>query len=116
MKISTGYIHDGYTIDGFIKGMEGNYPDVRFKFRPVDFKTRNRIFGRVNLASDDNSATMAQTIAGRVVEWDLKKLKALGSEELVAVELAASEVLRLSPRLVVELFDVVMGSQSPGVP
>ena len=42
--MTTGFIEDGYTLDGFVKELPGIYGAVRFKYRPLTVEQRVRLF------------------------------------------------------------------------
>ncbi len=113
--MKTSYIHDGYTVKGFVEGMPGVHADARFTFRPALAQERAVIRDKI-VASQarESESIVAQTVAKRVVDWDLLKTAALGSDELVSVVLTLEEVLRVPQALTVQIFNRIMGDTSPG--
>lgn len=112
---TVGYFHDGYTADGYIAGVDRLYPSVRFRFRPVLTQNRAVIDSQMPAGGDPRkSETLAATvICAQLESWDMQKPKTMGSDELVAIELEASEVLRIPPALMNRLYRVVMGIDPP---
>lgn len=113
--MKTSYIHDGYTVKGFVEGMPGIHADARFTFRPALAQDRAVIRDKMISSSARESETIvAKTICRSVVEWDLLKPVALGSDELAPVELTVEDVLRVPQALTVQIFNRIMGDVSPG--
>lgn len=104
-----GYIHDGYTMSGFIAAVPRLYPALRFSYRPVLSQNRAVIFRQIASANDPRreESLAAQAIKSQLVGWDLKDQK----DEPVAIEV--SNILRMQPRLMNRLFRIVMGDE-PG--
>lgn len=103
-----GYIHDGYTVPGYIAASPRLHPALRFTFRPVLSQNRAVIFRRIANANDPRreESLAAQAIAAQLLDWDLRDHKG----EAVAIE--ASQILRLQPRLMNRLFRIVMGDEA----
>jgi len=109
------YIHDGYTVNGYIEADERIHAEVRFTYRPVLAQDRSVIMRQIQMANDPRKeeAIAAAAIAGYVKSWDIRKPKEPGSDELVSVPIKASEVLRLNVRLTNRLYRIVMGDSAP---
>ena len=113
--MKTSYIHDGYTVPGFVEGMPGVYADARFTFRPALAADRTVIRDKIVAApAREGETVISKTIASRVVEWDLLKPAALGSDERVSVALTLEDVDHVPPTLRNEIFNRLMGDVSPG--
>lgn len=102
-----GYIHDGYTLHGYVAAMPRLYPELRFTYRPVLSQNRAVIFRQIASMDDPRreESIAAQAIKAQLIDWDLKNHKG----EAVAVETA--EILRVQPRLMNRLFRIVMGDE-----
>ena len=100
-----GYIHDGYTISGYIKEEKRLYPSLRFTFRPLLAADRAIIFRTIARADDPRKeeTIAADTIRGHLVDWTLK------DEKGKLVEIKTKHILRVQPRLLTRLFQVITG-------
>jgi hypothetical protein len=103
-----GYIHDGYTMSGYITAAPRLYPALRFTFRPVLSQNRAVIFRQIAGAGDPRreESLAAQAIKAQLVDWDLKNHQG----QPVAIEV--SSILRVQPRLMNRLFRIVMGDEA----
>lgn len=103
-----GYIHDGYTADGFIAESPRLHPSLRFTYRPMLAQNRTVVFREIAKCTDPRKeeTLAAQTIKSQVLSWDLV------DENGKAVDLTVSNILRVQPRLLSRLFDVVTGTQA----
>lgn len=110
MSEFSGYIPDGYTFKGFIKGVPRLFPDVRLSYRQTLTNARAAIRHAMDLAESDPvkvETIGAQTIATHVTAWDLKK------PDGTIVPLTVAEILRLQPMLERTIFRIVMGDVAP---
>lgn len=101
----TGFLEDGYTIDGYIDAMPLMYPDVRFTFRPMLEEEINRFseaYGAKPL--DKYSGAVADALAERVKSWSIQNSK--GS----VVDISSANMKRLHPVLFKRLMGIVWGS------
>ena len=107
-----GYIHDGYTLTGFIKGRDRLYPDLRFTYRPVIIQNRSVIFNAISQANQAGKPAEAEAIAAKackshLLSWDLT---GKGGETLPT---EADHVVQIPPELNNRLFRVLMGQDAP---
>lgn len=108
--MTTIYIHDGYTIDGYIAASRGLCPDLRFRYRPVLSQDRAVIQAEIEKADPRKQESLAaQVIANRVESWDLQKPKALNSTETESIPLECSEILRIAPAVATTIYNILMG-------
>src|SRR5271163_3804790 len=74
--MTTGFIEDGYTLDGFVKELPGIYGAVRFKYRPLTVEQRVRLFENwATLPALDQISRTTSALARQIVQWDLKDAK-----------------------------------------
>lgn len=101
-----GYIHDGYTVDGYIAEVKRLHPHLRFTFRPMLIQERAVIIREIQKMDNPvkEETTAAQAISKRVTVWDLKD----GGGKVV--ELTTSKILRAHPALFSRLFQIVLGT------
>lgn len=106
---TVGYFHDGYTVDGYIDGVDRLYPAVRFRFRPMLTQNRAVIDNQISLSRDPRKteSIAAQVICAQLEAWDLVK------PDGETIKLTVSEVLRIPPALMNRLYRVVMGMDPP---
>ena len=104
--ILCGYIHDGYTRDGYIAEVPRLYPALRFKYRPLVAQERAIVYDQIEKA-DVKTAELhgAQSIFARVASWDLKDSKG------TTVKLSVESILRVQPQLEARVLSMVLGSQ-----
>ncbi len=75
MTIS-GYIDDGYTLDGFLKESPGIYPAIRFRYRPATPHERAQTFdGWERLPESERLGRIATRLAKNILSWDLTDAK-----------------------------------------
>jgi hypothetical protein len=103
-----GYIHDGYTLPGYIAAAPRLYPALRFTFRPILSQNRAVIFRQIASANDPRreESLAAQAVKAQLVDWDLKDHKG----EVVPIDVPS--ILRMQPRLMNRLFRVLMGDEA----
>jgi len=106
-----GYIPDGHTDHGFVKGIPGKYPSVTFRYRPMQPKPRQRLLSQLgNLlksgAVDRIMDVYASLIKRHIIEWDLKK----NAREIVPRE--NDEILRLQPDLFDLFTEIILGREA----
>lgn len=104
-----GYIHDGYTRMGYVKGVPLLYPSVRFEYRVMLTAQRLGLARRLASMQDDNDATASETesakaIAGQMASWDLKDNRGK------VVPLKPESFLRVEANLSMRIGDIVMGN------
>lgn len=69
----TGYIRDGYTRQGFIKGIAFKHPDIRFDYRPPQPGDRATVVTQAKKAEPREAEVIAaEAISHYLVWWDLK--------------------------------------------
>lgn len=105
----SAYIHDGYTVAGYIQEAPRLYPAVRFTYRPVLAQNRAVVFREIQRANDPRKeeTIAAEAVKAQVQEWDII------DHEGRAVGIAASNILRLQPQLFSRMFRMVMGDAAP---
>src|SRR5262249_52483557 len=67
-------IDDGYTIDVFIKGVRGQFPDVRLSYRPVTPPERVQVF-RDTIPEDERFKRIVGALARNVKRWNAKDVR-----------------------------------------
>lgn len=107
-SLTLGYIHDGYTLPGYIAAAPRLHPSLQFTFRPILSQNRAVIFRQIASANDPRreESLAAQAVKAQLVEWDLKDHKG----EIVPIDVPA--ILRVQPRLMNRLFRIVMGDEA----
>ena len=103
-----GYIHDGYTMAGYIAAAPRLYPALRFTFRPILSQNRAVVFRQIASANDPRreESLAAQAVKAQLVDWDLQDHKG----EVVPIDVPS--ILRMQPRLMNRLFRIVMGDEA----
>jgi len=110
------YIPDGYTTTGFLRGEPGLYPDISFKYRPLQRVAQQRVMYKLGEglraagAIDKLQHVYAELIVEQIIEWDME----MNSRELVP--LRPDEVLRIQPQLFERLLEVLMGRSPCDIP
>lgn len=104
-----GYIHDGYTVPGYIQGVPRLYPSLRFEYRPMLTQARTVVYRKIQTLNDPNKEEeiAAKAIKAQVANWDLK------DEKEVGVPLEIEHILRVQPTLFRRIFEIVAGSAAP---
>ena len=99
------YIHDGYTINGYIAAVPRLHPEMRFVYRPMLVQNRSVIFREIRLATDarKTESIAAAAIKSQLVSWDVVDHQ--GS----AVTIEVPHALRLQQALFQKLFSIVTG-------
>ncbi len=109
-KFQTGYIPDGYTLDGFIDEVRGQHPTLSFKYRPIRSQDRAVIQDRIQKAQPSKSEEIkASAIASSVIEWDLE------TPDGEPVSLETKEILKCQPTLTDSLYLIVAGFAPTGI-
>lgn len=105
----TGYIHDGYTIDGYVSAAPRLYPDLHFTYRPVLTQNRAVIYKEMQRTDDPRKSetVAAQAIKAQISSWNLVK------QDGSAVPLEVDDILRVQPYLMNRLFRIIMGDEAP---
>ena len=107
--MTTGFIEDGYTLDGFVKELPGIYGAVRFKYRPLTVEQRVRLFENwASLPALDQISRTTGALAKQIVQWDMKDAK---GRPIACTE--PRSFRRLSPPLHERLLDIVCGINAP---
>ncbi|MEQ8788877.1 MAG: hypothetical protein RIC55_21375 [Pirellulaceae bacterium] len=103
-----GYIHDGYTMHGYITAVPRLHPALRFTFRPVLSQNRAVIFRQIATADDPRreESLAAQAVKAQVIAWNLV------NHHGGSVPLEVSHILRMQPQLFNRLFRIVMGDEA----
>lgn len=105
--MAEAYIHDGYTRRAYIAAEPRLYPAVRFTYRPILTSDRAVVAAAVRGANPRRGEEIVAACIERYVdEWDIEKQS---GNRRCRVELRASEILRLQPRLFVRMYRIVMG-------
>lgn len=106
-----GFIHDGYSLSGFICEVPRLHPALRFKYRAILAQNRAIIFREMDkvLETDPRRAETisAEAMRAQLIEWDLK------DKDGKPVEITTSNMLRVQPALGVRLFRILMGREAP---
>lgn len=101
---------DGYTEQGFIRGVANMHPDIHFKFRPVPVVIRGQIFSATETLPDDGKKFAHQAeclVTGKyLLEWDIIDHRAK------PVALTSANLLALKPRVFFTLVAIVMGNEA----
>lgn len=100
-----GYIPDGYTLAGYIKGEDRLYPALRFQYRPMLVQDRSvimRHMSKVLEDPDEMELVGAKAIAARLVSWDLKNVGKI-------LPRTTDVILRMQPELEGKLFRIICG-------
>lgn len=63
-------IDDGYTLKGFLPGLDGVYPDVRFRYRLAGPLAVSEYLSQSK--GEPQLAAMVSLVAKHLVEWDVK--------------------------------------------
>jgi hypothetical protein len=105
----SGYIDDGYTLDGFIKESTGIFGAVRFKYRPLTVEERLRVFENwANLSAAEQISRTTSALARQIVQWNLTDA---GGRAIPTGE--PRNFRRLSPPLHERLLDIICGLSAP---
>ena len=106
----TGYISDGYTLDGFVSEVRGLHPALCFKYRPLTSQQRSVIQDSIGKAVASKAEEIkSKAIASSVVEWDL----VTPDGESVPIEL--SHLLKCQPTLSDDLYLIVCGYKATDI-
>lgn len=109
----SGYIPDGYTIDGVIHADPGLYEEVAFSYRPMVSHERRTAYNGMRKDALDNpveaESIAARAMADHLVEWDL-----MNGEGKVPID--RDHLLRLQPNLSAKLFRIIAGVIPPDYP
>jgi hypothetical protein len=102
-----GYIHDGYTMHGYITAVPRLHSSLRFTFRPILSQNRAVILRQIASANDPRreESLAAQAIKAQLIDWNLTNHRG------EPVPLEASHLLRVQPQLFSRLFRIVMGDE-----
>lgn len=104
--MSTGYIPDGYTRKGFIRGVSRLFPDVKFIYRPILLAERAELNAKLALADAKQVEKLAaDAVAKHVVSWDMQ-------HEDNTLPIDAATILRLEPSLFDRLYSIIHGRQA----
>lgn len=105
----SAYIHDGYTVAGYIQEVPRLYPAVRFTFRPVLSQNRAVVFQEIQLTTDarKGETIAAELVKSQILSWDIV------DHEGNAVEITTTNALRIQPLLFNRLFKVIIGDRAP---
>lgn len=102
--MTSDYINDGYTRDGYIATVDRLYGELRFKYRPFLAEEDATLADATRrLPANTVVLNYAKTMAQRIKEWNL--LDSQGN----AVPISAETVARLSPPLFHKLKGIVTG-------
>lgn len=110
MPSDTGFIDDGYTIQGRIRAEEGYHPVLQFEFRPMLQREIVQHAGRIRKIREKPGASeteAAKLIASRVTWWDLRNSK--GAE----VQITEENASRLEPHLFSKLYNIILNQAPP---
>ena len=90
------FIDDGQYVTGYIEGVKGLHPALRFEYRPTLYAERTKLMKRVN--SDQADVTEeAAYVAGRMQSWNAGR------------EPTKDNILALPASLTAKLINVVTG-------
>lgn len=99
----SGYIPDGYTRRGFLRGIPRLYEDLRFTYRPILLAERSELNSKLALADPKQIEKLAAEAAARhLVSWDL-------AHDGSVLSITAATLLRLQPSLFDRLYSVLHG-------
>ncbi len=105
-----GFIDDGYTEQGFVRGEPGLHPDVRFEWRPSVPEELDRYNADADrLKGTELRKHAARFLAAKLVSWDLRN----GKGDVVPISLP--NVLRLKDGLFMHLLRVTLGIRASDV-
>ncbi len=110
-NLLSAYIHDGYTMPGYVRGESRLHPSVRFTYRPLLTQDRAVVVRQISLARDprQEERIAAQAIYGQLLDWDVVKVVDSSAQ---SVPLEVDELLRLQPRLFNRLLRIVLGDEA----
>ena len=101
----TGHILDGYTRKGYIKGVEGLYQTVRFKYRPVPYDHREELLERWSSGGAKYRIEKScDLLADKICEWNMT---AQAGTELDCKQ--PKSYRKLNGQLHARLLDIVLG-------
>ncbi|ANS03308.1 hypothetical protein [uncultured Mediterranean phage uvDeep-CGR2-KM19-C37] len=100
------YIHDGYTLKGYIAATPRLHPALRFDYRPMLTQNRSVIYRQIEQTQDarKEESIAAATVRSQLVSWDMV------DHEGTSVPLEVPHILRSQPMLFQRLFRIVTGS------
>lgn len=106
--------NDGYFERGFVRGIPGLFPDLRFTFRPLPLPVYGRMQTMIARAGDDQAKSydiQADTIikGNFLVEWDIKDAR--GS----VLEITKENFLGLKVRAFVDIASIIFGTGASDV-
>lgn len=101
------FIHDGYTLDGFIAETPRLHPAMRFRYRPMvsqNIAVVNRELARTRTNEPRKAeAICARTVWSQVTEWDVLDHTGEGVTRTV------DNILRIQPVLFAAIYQIVCG-------
>lgn len=105
------FIPDGYTMEFFLAGMDGQYEGVWVKGRPALPGDVTKYLQDLNTDRDREDALEAAFIAERVVDWSITYPDGSGK-----VAITPENLSRLNPQLRSRIINVLQGYASPDKP
>jgi hypothetical protein len=102
----SAYIHDGYTLAGYIAAVPRLHPALRFVYRPMLTQNRSVVYRQIEQTNDarKEESIAAATIKSQLVSWDMTDHRGAG------VPLEVPHILRSQPMMFQRLFRIVTGS------
>ena len=101
-----GFIHDGYTRQGYIAERPRLHPALRFSYRPMLTENRYVILHQLDQIDADRKARArleAETVMAYLVSWNL-----FGRQD-EAIDVTVPNLLRVEPNLFLKLRNIVLG-------
>lgn len=103
----TGYIDDGYTVDGYIAGVERLHPPCRFKYRQMLVKDRGKYLQQMAEGTGESAEILgAKICAKHLQQWDIKDRAGR------TVPISPDACLRVQPQLAKKIFSIIIGERS----
>lgn len=97
------FITDGYTEDGYIAGVPGVMPALRFRFRPATSLERGMVADAARGDAKQYHQTLSEVIAKHLVSWDAE------------VEISTKYVEILKPAAFDVLGNIVLGYRASDI-
>lgn len=101
------FIPDGYTREGYVEGVRGLYPSVRFTYRPMGNLQRGPAIAAIKTATPAGAESFtAKMLEQRVLKWDITDEH--GDPWPVTYE----NCCRIQPHLFTQMYLIVIGERA----
>ena len=113
-KFPPSTINDGYNERGYLRGVPGLHPDIRFTFRPMPVLQRGKLMAaasQLNGQDDKIFLLQAEKIVKEnyLLEWDIADSRG------EVLPITAENLLKQKPRVFFSIVAIVLGSEASDV-